>query len=116
MELGWGLKGRVYERRVRLDFHRYATRSIRQRDIECIEQLLLRITHSSSLLLCWLVVSKHTAIQIWKCHRSKIFESYGVLLRCRNVFLRLVRRLRLRVGSRRIAVGLKPLGYTSNDW
>ena len=107
MESDWGLTGRVYGRRVDLGFRRYAIRTARLRGSEYIVRLLVFVGRSTSLLLCLLDASKH---------KSKIFGSFVVPLHLRNGFLRFRGYPQQRGRSRRTAVGLKPLGSTSNDW
>jgi len=116
MESDWGLTGRVYGRRVDLGFRRYAIRTARLRGSEYIVRLLVFVGRSTSLLLCLLDASKHKLVRLWSRHKSKIFGSFVVPLHLRNGFLRFRGYPQQRGRSRRTAVGLKPLGSTSNDW
>ena len=116
MEWGLVLPERVYGRRADLGFRRYAIRIGRLRGSEYIVRLLVFVGRSTSLLLCLLDVSKHKLSHLWSHRISKIFENFVVRLRPRNGFLRLREFSQQRDRFGRIAVGLKPLGSTSNDW
>ena len=116
MEWGSVLSERVYGRRADLGFRRYAIRIDRLRGSEYIVRLLVFVGRSTSLLLCLLDASKHKLSRLWSHRISKIFESFVVRLRPRNGSLRLREFPQQRDRSGRIAVGLKPLGSTSNDW
>jgi len=107
---------RVCGQRAGLGFRRYASCNGRQRSTWCIERLQVFLNRSTSLLLCWLVVSKRQASQYRRFRRSMRSAISDALLRVRSGTLRPVERRLRYAGSRRIAVGLKPLGCTSNDW
>ena len=116
MEWDSVLKGRVYGQHIGLGSRRYASRTAHLRGSEYIVRLLVFVDRIASLLACLLDVSKRISCRLWHRHRSKIFVMYDGLVRHRNGFLRFVG-LRLRHGRfDRIAVGLRPLESTSNDW
>jgi len=108
--------GRVYGRHVDLGFRRYATRTGRPLGSEYIVRLLVFVNRSTSLLLCWLVVSKHRLSRLWIRHKSKIFENCDPRPYLRSVFLRSGESRQRRGRSDRTAVGLAPLESTSSDW
>lgn len=116
MESDFWLLERVYGRRADLGFRRYASRTVPQVDNEYIAQLLVWLNQSASLLLCLLVVSKRQFGELWSRCRSMKLENCGVPLRVRSEIPLFVLRLLRRRECRRTAVGLKPLGCTSNDW
>ena len=116
MELGWGLVLRVFGQRDGRSVRQCASRRIGQLGIWCIEVLLLFPAHTASLLLCWLVVSKRQLDRLVIRRKSMKFGSFDGFLPLRNESLRLQFFQQLSVDPRRTAVGLAPLGYTSNGW
>lgn len=103
-------------RRGGLGFRRYANGSILEAGTECIGRFLRPVGHIAILLLCWLDVSVQRLAQLCdgrKARRSVRFDGFR---HARSGIPRLVRLRLQRVGCRRTAVGLAPLGRTSSGW
>ncbi len=96
------------------NYHQCASCSALRFGIDCIGRLLVSVAHIAILLLCWLDAYWQQWGRILLDHKSKKFGSLDVLGYVRNVFLRFFGGQQRRVESRRIAVGLAPLGRTSN--
>jgi len=94
----------------------YANRIARQWCTSCTGWLLVGLSQSTSVLLCLLAASKHKLDQKLVRHRSKRSANHDDRPDLRNGNLRLVEPKRPRVVYHRTAVGLRPLGYTSNGW
>ena len=101
---------------VDLGFRRCASRNVLLPGSGCIERFLLFLGRSSSLLHYWLVSLRQRIGRLWIGRITMRSVSFGVLLRVRSGIRLLVQRVRRRAGFRRTAVGLMPLGCTSNDW
>ena len=110
------LKEEDDEQRDYRSFRRCASRSIRLPRSVCIEELLVFVSQTTSLFLCLLAESKLRLDRLIFRYKSKKFGICDVLRSLRNEYLRFVVLKQLRVESHRIAVGLKPLGSTNNDW
>jgi len=93
-----------------------ASRSDRLRCSVCIEELLVYVSQTTSLLLCLLAESRLRLDRLVFRYRSKKFGISDVLRIVQNGFLRVVAPSQQRVESRRTAVGLAPLESTSSDW
>ena len=115
-ELGW-LPGRLaFGPRVGHSVRQRASHRIRRFGIWCIGVLLPFPGHIASLLLCWLVVSRRRLKCLVIHRKSKKLGISDDLFPFRSEFLRLQFFRQPSVESRRTAVGLAPLGYTSNGW
>jgi len=99
-----------------LSSRRYASRTGRLSDISCIGWLLSYVSRTTSLLPCWLDAPKRRLDHLFFRRRAMRSGTYDVLPRVRSGIPLLLQRLRRRAGFRRTAVGLMPLGCTSNDW
>ncbi len=95
---------------------RYASRSGRLRRSVCIEELLVYVSRTTSLILCLLAESRLRLDRLVFRYRSKKFGISDVLRSLRNGFLRFVAPSQRRVESRRTAVGLAPLESTNSGW
>lgn len=115
-ESGLRLPLRGAEQHAHQSFRQYASRIARQWSTSCTEWLLVSLSQSTSVLLCLLVASKHKLDQKLVRHRSKRSANHDDQLDLRNGNPRLVEPKPPRVVYHRTAVGLKPLGYTSNGW
>ncbi len=109
-------KEEVCEQRGCRSCRQCASRSIRLRCSVYIGELLVYVSQTTSLLLCLLAESRLKLDRLFFRYRSKKFGISDVLRIVRNGFLQFVVPRPRRVESRRIAVGLKPLESTSNDW
>jgi len=107
---------RVFVQRGCRSFRRYASRTGRLYGTACIGRFRFCVGRTASLLLCWLDVSMRRVGRLFFRCRAMRFGTYDVQLRVRSEIPLLFQRLRRRAGFRRTAVGLMPLGCTSNGW
>jgi len=110
----------VVQRDYRL-VRRYASRSARLVYKWYTESFLVFVSQTTSLLLCWLVVSNQK-VNLYRIGSiTKLRQSFYnfLVLRAKNLacgYLVFAQKNLPKNKSHRIAVGLKPLGHTSNDW
>lgn len=116
MESGLVLLESIFLQRGSLGFRRRATRSILTAGISCIGGLLLSLGHIAILLLCWLDAFVQRQVEQFRYRKARKSVTFGGFLLIRNGILRFVDFGKRRVESRRIAVGLAPLGRTSSGW
>lgn len=96
--------------------HQYASHNVRLACIECIEELLVYVSQTTSLLLCLLAESKLRLARLVFRYKSKKFGICDVLRILRNELLQFVVQSKQRVVCRRTAVGLAPLESTNSGW
>ena len=100
---------------------RYASRSVHLLCKWYTESFLVFVDQTTSLLLCWLVVSNQK-VNLYKIGlitrlRQNLYNF--LLLPLKNLtceHLAFAQKNLPKNKPHRIAVGLKPLGHTSNDW
>ena len=100
---------------------RYASRNARLLCKWYTEFFLVFVNQTTSLLLCWLVVSNQKVSSYRIRLIPKIFQNLCnfLVLQAKNLlgeYLVFAQKTLPKNKARRIAVGLKPLGHTSNDW